>query len=737
MRFRLTALSTATALAIAGLAVAAPPATAAPIGAENFDGLQPSLQPRTTETGIPAGLLGVTHTAPSGWSVNTIDSMTGKGMDEWRGWSFATPQFWSAAQTGQGRENFTKSSGVLAVAENDEWDDANNPADQLFESTLTSPAYPVGGKSKIYVNYDQNYRQTGPQIAAVDVSFDGGAPQRQFTYSTAILGDQVYRENETIAVPVNVPAGAQSVKVSWVMEDATNDWYWAIDNMSVNDEARDGAIPPVPKVQTPDDLPPGTSNTKVLYVNMDGMRWDKKLQAGTPNMDAVGAKGQFGPSYIQDNAIAGTNSGPGHTNVFTGVWPDKHNVLDNSFNGYRKEEYPDFISRAEGLRPELSTFSTLDWAPLNQFLIDKPDVKMQQNGANQQVTDRQSTDAALDALTNHDPDLMFVYLHDVDATGHGIGSDTPEYLEAIRRVDAKFGELVRAVRARERANPKEKWLIIAATDHGQTGQGHGGDQHTTREGWVLAAGPRIPTERQLTRQWRQVDVMPTIYRHLGLPIDPAWGLDGIAIGTPSADPFDTVKTDQSVVDEPAKPADSGGWSTKLPKSWSRVDKTPAGSGVTEYRGWRLMDGEFWATSEEGQGRGSFVRGRDVIAVADPDEWNDKGDPVSTGAVFDSALTTPSVAVRKGKGVSVDYVSHYKQVAAGQPQRAEVVAEFDNGVKRVLWSADAANGAKFDISKAMHLVTAVPNGAKKVRVSWHLTAGNNGYWAIDGTKVAGL
>lgn len=731
MRLRLTALTACTAIVLAG--IVAPAATAATIGSENFDSLAGTLQPRTTETGIPADLLGWTHTAPSGWTVTSADSMTGKGMDEWRGWSFATPQFWTAAQTGQGRESFTKAGGVLAVAENDEWDDANSPGDQLFESTLTSPAYAVAGKSKVYVNYDQNYRQTGPQVAAVDVSFDGGAPQRQFTYSTATLGDQVYRENETIAVPVTVPAGAQSAKISWVIEDAQNDWYWAIDNMSVNDDARAGAVPPLPKVQTPDDLPNGTSAAKVLFVDLDGMRWDKMQQAGTPNLSAVGATGQFGPAYIQDNAIAGTNSGPGHSNMFTGVWPDKHNVLDNSFNGYRKSQYPDFITRAEGLKPELSTFTTLDWTPLNTYLIDRPDVKLQQNGANQQITDRQSTDAALEVLGKHNPDLMMVYLHDVDATGHSLGSDSPEYLQAIRRVDAKFGELVAAVKARA-TYKDERWLIVAATDHGQTGFGHGGDQHTSRQGWILATGPGIPTTATLRREWRQVDIMPTVYRHLGLPIDPAWGLDGVPIGARSNDPFDTVAATSGVVDEATKPAGIGGWTTALPTSWTRVDKTPAGSGVTEYRGWRLMSGEFWTTSQEGQGRGSFVRGRDVIAVADPDEWNDKGDPAGGGALFDSALTTPWVPLREAADVQVEYLSHYKQVAAGPPQDAEVVAEFDNGVQRALWTASAADGAKFDISKAMHLTTAVPTGATEVRVTWHLKAGNNGYWAIDAPEV---
>jgi len=127
----------------------------------------------------------------------------------------------------------------------------------------------------------------------------------------------------------------------------------------------------------------------------------------------------------------------------------------------------------------------------------------------------------------------------------------------------------------------------------------------------------------------------------------------------------------------------------------------------------------------------------VIAVADPDEWNDKGDPAANGALFDGALTTPWVSVSHASGVQVDYLSHYKQVATGQPQDAEVVAEFDNGVRKLLWSATATAGAKFDISKAMHLDTAIPTGATKVRITWHLTAGNNGYWAIDAPNIKTL
>lgn len=731
MRLR-NLLSPLAAAALVSAAFVVPNATsssAATLASESFDGLSSVLTTRTTDTAIPATTVGYTHTPPNGWSVTNASSMAGLGMDEWRGWAFATPSFWTAAQGGQGRENFTKAAGVLAVADNDEWDDRNNPGDQLFASTLTSPAWSVAGKSAVSINYDSSYRQTGPQVAALEVSFDGGPRQRLFSYSTATLGDQVHLENRAVTVRVTVPAGATSMRASWVIEQARNDWYWAIDDVSLTDQPAAGTEPPLPNGS---QVPDGTSLDKVLLVVMDGARYDRMRSISLPSFQSLEAQGSWAPSYIQDTALAGTWSGPGHSSIHTGVWPDKHKVLDNSFSGNALATYQPLFVRLQALRPALSTFSTLDWTPINTYLIGSPDVKLQQPDiSDKAATDRASTDAAIAALAQN-PDVLHVYLHDADHTGHTLGSDSDAYLDALRRVDGQLGRLVAAVKSRP-TYAQERWQIIVTTDHGQTGAGHGGDQHTSRLGWILAAGSGLPVGS--TRQWRQVDVLPTILKHLGIPIDPAWGLDGTPIGTASTDPFDTVAVTQGVVDEPAKPSYSGGWSGALPTGWTKTSNTGI-LGVTEYRGWNLMDAEFWTTSQEGQGRGSFVRSRGAIAVADPDEWNDVGNPVGTGARFDASLRSPWQTVTSGQSVTVDYVSHYKHVASTtDPQKAQLAAEYSNGASTVLWSADAATGALFDISKPMRLTTTAPTGATSVRIRWRLyDAGNNGYWAIDAPKV---
>lgn len=189
-------------------------------------------------------------------------------------------------------------------------------------------------------------------------------------------------------------------------------------------------------------------------------------------------------------------------------------------------------------------------------------------------------------------------------------------------------------------------------------------------------------------------------------------------------------------DEPAKPDDLLGFTKYLPSGWSVDEKTPA-VGAAEYRGWSLMTGQFWSTSQSGQGRESFFRGRDVIAVADADEWNDKGDPVSDGKRLDSTLLSPWQNVEPGMSIGVSYLSHYRQVDRdADPQKAQLVLRYDDGSHKVLWSRQSASGDAFEISKSESFSATAPAGVEKFRVGWRLyDAANNFYWAFDDPRIS--
>ncbi|MEJ8635199.1 alkaline phosphatase family protein [Streptomyces sp. MS2.AVA.5] len=187
-----------------------------------FDTLLPSLTGRVDETGIPAGVLGFTHTAPSGWSVINSAMGTG-GMTEWRGWAFATDEFWSRSQRDQWRELNVRSRGVFAVADSDEWDDKANSGP--YDSTLVTPAYGVSGKTTVRLDFTTLYRHEASQSAEVLASFNGGTPTRIKSYTADVV-------SKPQSLSVSVPAGASGVSFRFRYTGANN-WYWVIDGVKV------------------------------------------------------------------------------------------------------------------------------------------------------------------------------------------------------------------------------------------------------------------------------------------------------------------------------------------------------------------------------------------------------------------------------------------------------------------------------------------------------------------------
>ncbi|GAA4227773.1 hypothetical protein FHR32_000750 [Streptosporangium album] len=190
--------------------------------ADPFDRLP--LGRRVRETGIPAEVRGFTHTAPPGWSVDNRGLPSG-GVEEWRGWSFTTDEFWSRAQRDQWRELFVRGRGVFAVADSDEWDDRPHGTG-TFNSTLASAPYPVAGRHAVRIGYVTHYRQNGGQRAQVLVSFDRGRTKVVKAYTADAI-------SKVESIPVAVPAGATRMTVRFRYSNADNDWYWAIDDLRV------------------------------------------------------------------------------------------------------------------------------------------------------------------------------------------------------------------------------------------------------------------------------------------------------------------------------------------------------------------------------------------------------------------------------------------------------------------------------------------------------------------------
>lgn len=220
---------------------------------------------------------------------------------------------------------------------------------------------------------------------------------------------------------------------------------------------------------------------RMLVIGIDGCRADALRTANAPRI-----LGLLDHSVYSFDALTHypTWSGAGWSSMCTGVWEDKHGVLDNTFTGSNYAQYPHFIQRAEAHDPSLHTASIVHWAPINTQINTICDIEINV------PTDLEVKSSAVSYLSNNDPDVLFVAFDDVDHAGHGFGFDTsiPEYMASIEVTDGYVGEILDALLARPDFT-EENWLVILSTDHGGNLAGHGGASFEERNIFFIAWQP--------------------------------------------------------------------------------------------------------------------------------------------------------------------------------------------------------------------------------------------------------
>ena len=292
--------------------------------------------------------------------------------------------------------------------------------------------------------------------------------------------------------------------------------------------------------------PPALGEKKALLIGVDGMQYEKLLQAidagDAPHIGGL----QLGRSYV--GGIEGgptqarTNSGPGWTTVLTGTWVNRHGVADND-PALRNRATSVFqqIKQADRMR---RTASIVSWATINDNFADDIkdgyiDLARKCHGVDQCVAD-----AASQELEHGDPDFVFAQFNEPDSTGHNHGF-TPQYQEAIQGVDAQVAQVLAALERRRQAHPAEDWLVVVAPDHGRRlpgGQHHGGQTVSEKTTFIalnkpanaqLTAPLRDPADdpmQQLQRHASQADITPTVLAHLGLtPSAAEHRMDGLPV----------------------------------------------------------------------------------------------------------------------------------------------------------------------------------------------------------------
>ena len=171
---------------------------------------------------------------------------------------------------------------------------------------------------------------------------------------------------------------------------------------------------------------------RVLVIGIDGTRSDALTAAFTPNIDALIAEGVYSPDALNNDI---TSSGPGWSDILTGVRSNKHGVTDNSFAGSNYANYPTFLKRLETSAPELNTVSICQWAPINDYIVT--------NGADVVINVASGVgvkNETVDVISNSDPHAIFIHFDDVDYAGHSTGFSplSPTYI-AVTATSSRRG----------------------------------------------------------------------------------------------------------------------------------------------------------------------------------------------------------------------------------------------------------------------------------------------------------
>ncbi|MCF7796790.1 MAG: ectonucleotide pyrophosphatase/phosphodiesterase [Lentisphaeria bacterium] len=210
-------------------------------------------------------------------------------------------------------------------------------------------------------------------------------------------------------------------------------------------------------------------------LSLDGFRWDYTTKVHTPNLDYIAANGVKADAMIPSFP---TKTFPNHYTLATGLYPDHHGIIQNTFYANDLQAGYSIGNRAAvengafyGGEPIWITAREQGMKTASYFWVGSeadvqglhPDIwkKYEHNFPFESRVD--SVIAWLQLPEAIRPQLIMFYFHEPDAVGHHEGPDSPETAQMIMHLDSLVGRFLNQL---NRLPIKDQVNFIVVSDHG-------------------------------------------------------------------------------------------------------------------------------------------------------------------------------------------------------------------------------------------------------------------------------
>ena len=277
---------------------------------------------------------------------------------------------------------------------------------------------------------------------------------------------------------------------------------------------------------------PKQTPRKVLFVGVDGLAsWcvEKAIDSipdRIPNFIKLMEESSW---TLEKRAVAPTSSAINWASIFMGVPTEMHgykkwNSRESAFKPYAvgPNGMPSTVfTLLKEQRPEAESVCIYDWDGIG-YVIDTVAISRHQFiswNPDSLSTVEYTRQYAIPEIERGLPDILMFYYVDVDETGHKFGWGSPEYFDAMARLDEALGEMLEAL---EKSGQRDNTIIIITSDHGgKKDKKHGTYADEDIFTPLLVNGPGYEAG-QISSTVMQYDVAAITAKNLGLTIPEDW-----------------------------------------------------------------------------------------------------------------------------------------------------------------------------------------------------------------------